>query len=140
LDVLGEMVGVERVLVAFQSILTLKKGARALDFQSNEPPLMFIRRPLPYEVPLGKKILIKHWSLMAFTIGNVIALPLISYGVISSGSLEAFQAFWSKMCLTVLSGKYDASEPAPFPRFSFELQLNYEGLHFLLNCIYLSNK
>jgi hypothetical protein len=55
LDVLGEMVGVEGVLVAFQSLLTPKRGTKTLDFQSNEPPLKFIQRPLPYEVPLEKK-------------------------------------------------------------------------------------
>ena len=49
------MVGVEGVLVTFQSLLTLKKGTRSLDFQSNAPPLKFKRRPLPQEVPLGEK-------------------------------------------------------------------------------------
>ena len=33
----------------------LKKGTGTSDFQLNWPPLKFIRRPLPYEVPLGKK-------------------------------------------------------------------------------------
>ena len=63
-------------LVALQSFSTIKRGTRTLDFKSNEPTLKFLRRPLPYEVPL-EKIIIKHWSRMAFTIGNAIALPLI---------------------------------------------------------------
>ena len=42
-------------LVALQSLSTIKKGTRTIDFQSNEPPLKFLRRPLPYKVPLGKK-------------------------------------------------------------------------------------
>ena len=37
LDVLGEMVGVEGVLVAFQSLSTIKKGTSHFNFQSNEP-------------------------------------------------------------------------------------------------------
>ena len=41
-------------LVALQSFSTIKKGTRTLDFQSNEPPLKLLRRPLSYEVPLGK--------------------------------------------------------------------------------------
>ena len=60
LDVFGELVGVEGVLVAFQSLLTLKKGTRTLDFQSNESPMKFLRRPLPYEVPLGKNTIINQ--------------------------------------------------------------------------------
>ena len=46
-------------LVALQSLLTIKKGARTLNFQSNEPLLKFLRRPLSYEVPYskGKKII-----------------------------------------------------------------------------------
>jgi hypothetical protein len=48
------MLGGEGVLVAYQSLLTLKICTRTLDFQLNEPPLKFIWRPFPYEVPLGK--------------------------------------------------------------------------------------
>jgi hypothetical protein len=68
----------EGVLVAFQSLLTLKKGTRTLDFQLNEPPLKFIRRPLPYEVPLGKKIINnKTLEPYGLSIGNTITLPVI---------------------------------------------------------------
>ena len=44
LDVLGEMVGVEEVLVAFQSLLTIKKGTSHFNFQSNEPFLKFLQQ------------------------------------------------------------------------------------------------
>ena len=43
-----------RVLVALRLFLTHKEGTRSSDFQSNELPLKFIRRIVPYEVPLGK--------------------------------------------------------------------------------------
>ena len=42
LDVFGEMVGVEGVLAAFQSLSTIKKGTNHLNFQSNEPFLKFL--------------------------------------------------------------------------------------------------
>jgi hypothetical protein len=32
-------------LVALQSLLNLKKGTRTFNFQSNEPPLKFMRQP-----------------------------------------------------------------------------------------------
>jgi hypothetical protein len=41
-------------LVALQLLSTIKKGTRALNFQSNEPLLKFLRRPFPYEVPFSK--------------------------------------------------------------------------------------
>ena len=56
--------------------MTLKKGTRTSNFQSNELPLKIVQLPLSYDVPL-KKIIIKHWSRMTFTVGNPIALPLI---------------------------------------------------------------
>ena len=42
LDVFGDMVGVESVLVAFQLLSTIKKGTSHLNFQSNEPFLKFL--------------------------------------------------------------------------------------------------
>jgi hypothetical protein len=44
LDAFGEMVGLEGVLVAFQSISTVKKGTSHFNFQSNEPFLKFLRQ------------------------------------------------------------------------------------------------
>jgi hypothetical protein len=44
LNVFGETVGVEGALVAFQSLLTIKKGPSHLNFQSNEPFLKFLRQ------------------------------------------------------------------------------------------------
>jgi hypothetical protein len=41
--------------VALQSLSAIKKGTRTLNFQSNEPLLKFLRRPLPYEVPFSKE-------------------------------------------------------------------------------------
>ena len=68
LDVFGEMVGVEEVLVAFQSLSTIKKGTSHSNFQSNEPFSKFLRQLLRYEVPwYGKKInntLCQHRSLL----------------------------------------------------------------------------
>ena len=43
LDVLGEIVGLRRGLVALQSLSTIKKGTSPLNFQSNEPVLNFLR-------------------------------------------------------------------------------------------------
>jgi hypothetical protein len=54
------MVGVGGGLVALRSFSTIKKGTRTLNFQSNDPPLKFLRQTLPYEVPLGKKIIINN--------------------------------------------------------------------------------
>jgi predicted transcriptional regulator len=42
LDVFGEMVGVEGVLIAFQSLSTIKKGTSPLNFQSNESFAKFL--------------------------------------------------------------------------------------------------
>ena len=44
LDLFGEIVVVEGVLVAFQSLLTIKKGTSHFNFQSNEPFLKFLRQ------------------------------------------------------------------------------------------------
>ena len=44
LDVFGEMVGVEGVLVAFQSLSTIKNDTSHLNFQSNEPFFKFLRQ------------------------------------------------------------------------------------------------
>ena len=46
-----EMVGVEGVLVAYQSLLTIKKGTSHSNFQLNEPLSKFLRQLLQYEVP-----------------------------------------------------------------------------------------
>jgi hypothetical protein len=59
LDVFGEIVGVEGVLVAFQSLSTIKKGTRHSNFLSNEPFSMFLRQLLRYEVPWPKKKIYK---------------------------------------------------------------------------------
>ena len=72
---------VEGRLVTLRSLLDLKKSTRTSDFQLNEPPPKSIRSSLPHEVLLDeKKIITKHWDHMAFTIGNVIALPLVDDG------------------------------------------------------------
>jgi hypothetical protein len=56
LDVFGEMVGMEGVLAAFQSLWTIKKGTSYSNFQSNEPFSKFLRQLLRYELPwYGKK-------------------------------------------------------------------------------------
>jgi hypothetical protein len=55
LDVFGEMVGVEGVLVAFESLLTIKKGTCHSNFQSNEPFSKFLWHLLQYEVPWSKE-------------------------------------------------------------------------------------
>jgi hypothetical protein len=59
-EFLSDVFGKKRAggVVALRSFLTLKKGTRTLNFQSNEPPPKFMRRPFPYEVPLGKKEII----------------------------------------------------------------------------------
>jgi uncharacterized membrane protein len=44
LNVFGEMVGVEGVLVAFQSLSTIKKGTSRFNFQSTEHFLKFLRQ------------------------------------------------------------------------------------------------
>ena len=69
LDVFGETVGVEGVLAAFQSLLTIKKGTSYSNFQSNEPFSKFLRQLLRYELPwYGKKnnnnTLCQHCSLL----------------------------------------------------------------------------
>ena len=46
LDVFGEMVGVEGVLVAFQSLSTIKKSTSHSNFQSNELFSKFLRQLL----------------------------------------------------------------------------------------------
>ena len=55
LDVFGEMVGVEGVLAAFQSLSTIKKGTSHSNFQSNKPFSKFLRQLLRYEVPFSKE-------------------------------------------------------------------------------------
>ena len=51
-----EMVGVEEVIAAFQSLSTIKKGTSYSNFQLNEPFLKFLRQLLRYELPwYGKK-------------------------------------------------------------------------------------
>ena len=56
LDAFGEMVGVEGVLVAIQSLSTIKKGTSRSNFQLNEPFSKFLRQLLCYEVPCyGKR-------------------------------------------------------------------------------------
>jgi hypothetical protein len=44
LDVFLEMVGMEGMLVAFQSLSTIKKGTNHFSFQSNDPFLKFLRQ------------------------------------------------------------------------------------------------
>ena len=51
LDVFREMVGVEGVLVTFQSLSTIKKGKSHSNFQLSEPFSKFLRQLLRYEVP-----------------------------------------------------------------------------------------
>ena len=51
LDVFGEMVGVEGVLVTFQSRSTIKKGTSHSNFQSNEHFSKFLQQLLRYEEP-----------------------------------------------------------------------------------------
>ena len=55
LDVSGEIVGVERVLVAFQSLSTINKGNRHSNLQSTERFLERLRQLLRYEVPWYEK-------------------------------------------------------------------------------------
>ena len=54
LDVFREMVGVEGVLVAFQSLSTIKKGKSHSNFQLNEPFSKSLRQLFRYEVPCSK--------------------------------------------------------------------------------------
>ena len=65
LEVFGEMVGVGGVLVAFQSLPTIKKDISPFNFQLNEPFLKFLRQPLQYEAPWSKtkKKKIKYYIL-----------------------------------------------------------------------------
>ena len=44
-----------RELVTLQSLSTIKKGTSHFNFQSNEPFLESLRRPLLYEVPCFKE-------------------------------------------------------------------------------------
>ena len=44
LDVFGEIVGMGGVLVAFQSLVTIKKGTSHFNFLSNESFLKFLRQ------------------------------------------------------------------------------------------------
>jgi hypothetical protein len=53
LDVFGKMVGVERLLVAFQSLSIIKMGTSHFIFQSNEPFSKFLQL-LRYEVLWSK--------------------------------------------------------------------------------------
>ena len=101
LDVFREMVGVEGVLVAFQSLLTLKKGTRTVDFQSNEPPFeVYTTTPSILSAP-GKKIinctLCQHWSYMPS--GHNLKLLLRGLWGVSSSKryfLSGNQLRWTK--------------------------------------------
>jgi hypothetical protein len=82
LDVYGEMVGVEGVLVAFQSPSAIKKGTSPSNFQSNEPLSKFLRQLLRYEVPWSqtkkeRKKEIIHCANIFLYLGSAIALPMI---------------------------------------------------------------
>jgi hypothetical protein len=44
LDLFGELMGVEGMSVAFQSLLTIKKGTGHFNLQSVEPFLKFLRQ------------------------------------------------------------------------------------------------
>jgi hypothetical protein len=54
LDVFWEIVGVEGVLVAFQSLSTIKEGTSHSKFQLNEPFSKFLQKLFRYEVPCSK--------------------------------------------------------------------------------------
>jgi hypothetical protein len=73
----GEMVGVEGVLVAFQSLLTIKNGTSHSNFQSNEPFSKFLQQLLRYEVPWSEKKI--HCSNIVLYLGSAIALPMIDH-------------------------------------------------------------
>jgi hypothetical protein len=68
--VFGELVGLEGVLIAFQSLSTIEKGASHSNFQSNELFSKFLRQLFRYEVPwYGNKkklnnIVCQHRSLL----------------------------------------------------------------------------
>ena len=75
------MVGVEGVLLAFQSLSAIKKGTSHSIFQSNEPFSKFLRQLLRYEMPgYGEKKKQKktHCAHIVFYLVSASALPMIS--------------------------------------------------------------
>ena len=54
LDVFWEMVGVEGVLVTFQSLSTIENGTSHSNFQLNEPFSKFLQQFIWYKVPCSK--------------------------------------------------------------------------------------
>jgi hypothetical protein len=62
LDVFWEMVGVEGVLLAFQSLSTIKKRKSHSNFQLNEPFSKFLRQLFRYEGPCSKFTNLWIWN------------------------------------------------------------------------------
>jgi hypothetical protein len=77
LDVFGEMVSVEGVLVALQSLSTIKKGTSHSKFQSFYPFSKFQRQLLWYEVPWSRKKL--YSANIVLYLGRTIALRMIVF-------------------------------------------------------------
>ena len=68
------------MLVAFQSLLTIKKGTSHCNFQSNEPFSKFLRQLVRYEVPWSKTKNKKkkiHCANIVLYLGSSIALPMM---------------------------------------------------------------